>query len=45
MFKKVRKNQELIKFDKKEYQNMKDELGTSESGDLIVLGSPQLGKF
>ena len=45
MFKKVKNDQELIKFDKKEYQNMKDELGTSESGDLIVLGSPQLGKF
>ncbi|MGD1838494.1 MAG: aconitase X [Nitrososphaeraceae archaeon] len=45
MFKEAKEGQELIEFDDEEYQNMKDELGTSESGDLIVLGSPQLGKF
>jgi predicted aconitase len=34
---------EKIDFDKKEMKNIHDELNTSESGDLITLGSPQLG--
>ncbi|HXX05987.1 MAG TPA: aconitase X catalytic domain-containing protein [Candidatus Bathyarchaeia archaeon] len=34
---------EKIDFDKKEMQKVHDELNTSESGDLITLGSPQLG--
>jgi len=34
---------EEIDFDKKEMQTIFDELNTSEKGDLITLGSPQLG--
>ncbi len=34
---------EKIDFDKKEMQKIHDELNTAESGDLITLGSPQLG--
>ena len=34
---------EKIDFDDKEMQNVRDELNTSESGDVITLGSPQLG--
>ena len=34
---------EKVDFDKKEMQNIYDELNTTESGDLITLGSPQLG--
>ena len=34
---------EQIDFDKKEMQTIFDELNTSEKGDLITLGSPQLG--
>jgi len=34
---------EKIDFDKQEMQKIHDELNTSESGDLITLGSPQLG--
>ncbi len=34
---------EKIDFDKKEFQNIYDELNTSEKGDIITLGSPQLG--
>jgi len=34
---------EKIDFDDKEMQKVRDELNTSESGDLITLGSPQLG--
>ena len=34
---------EKIDFDDKEMQNVKDELNTAESGDVITLGSPQLG--
>jgi predicted aconitase len=34
---------EKIDFDKKEMQNIHDELNTTDSGDLITLGSPQLG--
>ncbi|MHB8601238.1 MAG: aconitase X [Nitrosotalea sp.] len=34
---------EKIDFDKNEMQKIHDELNTSESGDLITLGSPQLG--
>ena len=36
-------NCEKIDFDEKEMQNIHDELNTSEQGDLITLGSPQLG--
>ena len=34
---------EKIDFDQKELQNIHDELNTSEHGDVITLGSPQLG--
>lgn len=34
---------ETIEFGKEEAKNMKDELSTSERGDIITLGSPQLG--
>ena len=34
---------EKIDFDKKEMQNVYDELNTAEKGDIITLGSPQLG--
>ncbi len=34
---------EKIDFDDKEMQKVRDELNTSESGDLVTLGSPQLG--
>jgi predicted aconitase len=34
---------EKIDFGKEEMQQIHDELNTSESGDIITLGSPQLG--
>lgn len=34
---------EKIDFDKKELEGVRDELDTAESGDIITLGSPQLG--
>ncbi len=34
---------EKVDFDKKEMQKIYDELNTSDHGDLITLGSPQLG--
>ena len=34
---------EKIDFDENEYQKIYDELNTSEKGDIITLGSPQLG--
>jgi len=34
---------EKIDFDEKEMQNVHDELNTTEKGDIITLGSPQLG--
>jgi len=34
---------EKIDFDEKELQKIHDELNTSDKGDLITLGSPQLG--
>ncbi len=34
---------ESIDFDKKEMDKIHDELNTSDSGDIIALGSPQLG--
>ena len=34
---------ETIDFDEKEVQNVYDELNTAEKGDIITLGSPQLG--
>lgn len=36
-------NSEKVDFDEKEMQNVFDELNTAETGDLITLGSPQLG--
>ncbi|HIH06941.1 MAG TPA: DUF521 domain-containing protein [Candidatus Nitrosotenuis sp.] len=36
-------NSEKIDFDKKEMQKVYDELNTAEKGDIITLGSPQLG--
>lgn len=36
-------NCEKIVFDEKEVQNIHDELNTSSRGDIITLGSPQLG--
>lgn len=36
-------NCEKIEFDKKEMQNTFDELNSAETGDIITLGSPQLG--
>ena len=36
-------NSEKIDFDKKEMLKIHDELNTTDSGDLITLGSPQLG--
>ena len=37
------KDSEKIDFDKKEMENVYDELNTTDSSDLITLGSPQLG--
>lgn len=37
------KDSEKVDFDKKEMQKIHDELNTSDHGDLITLGSPQLG--
>jgi predicted aconitase len=34
---------EKVDFDKKEMQNIYDELNTSDKGDIVTLGSPQLG--
>jgi predicted aconitase len=34
---------EKVDFDKKELENVFDELNTTDSGDVITLGSPQLG--
>jgi len=34
---------EKVDFDEKEMQKVYDELNTAESGDLVTLGSPQLG--
>ncbi|MGQ0772417.1 MAG: aconitase X [Nitrososphaerota archaeon] len=34
---------EKVDFDKKEMQNIHDELNTADKGDIITLGSPQLG--
>ena len=36
-------NSEKVDFDKKEMQQVYDELNTTDSSDLITLGSPQLG--
>ena len=36
-------NTEKIDFDKKEMQKIHDELNTADKGDVITLGSPQLG--
>lgn len=43
MFTLGKSNGEAIDFDKKEMQKVYDELNTADSGDIITLGSPQLG--
>ena len=43
MFTLQEKAEEVISCGKKEYNIIKDELNTCEDGDLITLGSPQLG--
>ncbi|MGH9909543.1 MAG: aconitase X, partial [Nitrososphaerales archaeon] len=43
MFKIGKTDGETIEFGKEEAMKVKDELNTSEKGDLITLGSPQLG--
>ena len=43
MFALGKKAEEVISYGKKECNAIKDELNTSEDGDLITLGSPQLG--
>ena len=43
MFTLGEKAKEVISYGKKECNIIKDELNTSEEGDLIALGSPQLG--
>lgn len=43
MFTLGKSNGEAIDFDKKEMQKVHDELNTADSGDIITLGSPQLG--
>ncbi|MBD0359701.1 MAG: DUF521 domain-containing protein, partial [Nitrososphaeraceae archaeon] len=43
MFTLREKAKEVISYGKKECDIIKDELNTSEEGDLIALGSPQLG--
>ena len=43
LFEEVESNSEKVDFDEKEMQNVFDELNTSEKGDIITLGSPQLG--
>ena len=43
MFTLGEKGKEVISYGKKECNIIKDELNTSEGGDLIALGSPQLG--
>jgi hypothetical protein len=43
MFTLGEKTEEVISYGKKECNIIKDELNTSEDGNLITLGSPQLG--
>jgi len=43
MFTQEETNSEKIGFGKKEMDSVRDELNTTDSGDLIALGSPQLG--
>ena len=43
LFDKDEPGMEKIDFDEKEVQNVYDELNTVEKGDIITLGSPQLG--
>ena len=43
LFDKDEPGMEKIDFDEKEVQNIHDELNTAEKGDIITLGSPQLG--
>jgi hypothetical protein len=43
MFTLGEKGKEVISYGKKECNIIKDELNTSEGGDLIALGSPQIG--
>jgi len=39
----INKDNEIVAFGKKEINKVKDELNTTEKGQLIVFGSPQLG--
>jgi predicted aconitase len=34
---------EVVTYDPQDAKSVKDELSTSEDGDVIILGSPQLG--
>jgi len=43
MFTQEETNSEKIGFGKKEKDTVRDELNTTDNGDLIALGSPQLG--
>ena len=45
MFSNKEINAESISFGKEEEKSVMDELNTTESGDVIALGSPQLGAF
>jgi len=45
MFSNKEVNGESISFGKEEEKSVMDELNTTESGDVIALGSPQLGTF
>jgi len=45
MFSNKEINGESISFGKEEEKSVMDELNTTESGDVIALGSPQLGAF
>ncbi|HEY7227120.1 MAG TPA: aconitase X catalytic domain-containing protein [Nitrososphaeraceae archaeon] len=45
MFSNKEINGESISFGKEEQKSVMDELNTTESGDVIALGSPQLGTF
>ena len=45
MFSNKEINGESISFGKEEEKSVMDELNTTESGDVIALGSPQLGTF
>lgn len=43
LFEEEESGMEKIDFDEKEMKNVHDELNTAEKGDIVTLGSPQLG--